>query len=262
MTIKLSKLIFAFLIALLPLTMAAAQQKSETREPDYAQTRDFKARVFELKYRDPQEVYVTIRVLGSGFKGAEVTYNSANKTIAVRDFPENLATIEEALKRLDVPSTKSEPTVELTMHVFLTNTGQPSDQVPSDIKDVLKQLQNTLAFKDYQLVTSIVQRAKARGRQTQGTNGRGSAVWKQFKVEGAESPTEGSASYEYQIGSMDVVINFSGATTIQLNNFRFVIGTSSVQSDLELRDGEKVVVGTAGFGNKSMILVLTAKITK
>ena len=262
MTIKLSKLIFAFLIALLPLTIAAAQQSSGQKEPDYAQTRDFKAKVFELKYRDPQELYATVKVLGSGFKGTEVALSSNNKTITVRDFPENLATIEEALKRLDVASTKSEPTVELTMHVFLTNTGQPSDQVPSDIKDVLKQLQNTLAFKDYQLVTSIVQRAKARGRQTQGTNGRGSAVWKQLRYEGAERPTEGSASYEYQIGSMDVVNNSSGATTIQLNNFRFVISTSLVQSDIELRDGEKVVVGTAGFGNNSMILVLSAKIVK
>ena len=108
MTTKILKLTFAFIVVLMSLTMATAQQKPESKEPDYAETRAFKAKVFELKHRDPQELYNTISVLGSGFKGAAVTYSSANRTIAVRDFPENLGTIEEAIKRLDVPSTRSE----------------------------------------------------------------------------------------------------------------------------------------------------------
>src|SRR5215831_12910912 len=181
MNIKLRQLIFAFIVALALLAAAAAQSK----EPVFAETRDFKAKVFELKYRDPGELISIVRTLSSGFKGSEVTYNGSNKTIAVRDFPENLATIEEAIKRLDVPSTRSEPSVELTIYVLLTNTGKPSDQLPADLKDVMTQLQKTLLFKDYQLVTTAVQRAKARGR-TGGwaLNGKGNAGWKELMEDG------------------------------------------------------------------------------
>lgn len=256
MIVKFCQLTVALVTALALFTAAAAQAK----EPVYAETRDFKAKVFELKYRDPGELFGTIKVLSSGFKGSEVTYNSANRTIAVRDFPENLATIEEAIKRLDVPSTKSDPSVELVIHVLLTNTGQPNDQLPGDLKDVMKQLQNTLNFKDYQLVTTVVQRAKARGR-TGGLalNGKGDAQWKELP-EGFEKPRYNKADYEYRAGSIEAPA--SGAAAIQLNDFTFTFGKSFVQSNLELRDGEKVVVGTSSFGDKAMILVVTAKIIK
>src|SRR5215213_3937237 len=148
MTVKFRQLTFALIAALALFTAAASQGK----EPVYAETRDFKAKVFELKHRDPQDLYNIIKVLSSGFKGSEVTYSSANNTIAVRDFPENLATIEEAIKRLDAPSGRTEPSIELTIYVLLTNTKQPNDSLPADLKDVMAQLQKTLLFKDYQLV--------------------------------------------------------------------------------------------------------------
>jgi type II secretory pathway component GspD/PulD (secretin) len=256
MTTKILKLTFALVIVLMPLTLATAQQK----EPVYAETR-FSAKVFELKHRDPQELYSTISVLGSGFKGTTVTYNSSNRTIAVRDFPENLATIEEALKRLDVPSTRSEPSIELSFHVLLTNTGHPSEQLPADLKDVMKQLQNTLSFKDYQLVTTIVQRAKARGRMGgNALNGNGNAIWKELLEDGRTASS--NADYSYRANSLEAVTSSSGTALVQMNDFAFGFGKSGVQSNLELRDGEKVVVGTSSFGNKAMILVLSAKITK
>ncbi len=255
---RIRQLTFAFISALAMFTVAAAQAKG----PDYAETKEFKSKIYELKYRDPQELYATIRVLGSGFKGADVSINSSNKTIAVRDFLENLLTITEAIKRLDVPSTKSEPTVELTMHVFLTNTGQSSDQLPTDLKDVLKQLQTTLAFKDYQLVTSIAQRGRARGRTNNNALfGKGNAIWKELSEDGQKT-VSGLADYEYRVNSMDVVTGSSGVSSVQLSSYYLSFGKSSVQSDLELRDGEKVVVGTTGFGNKAMFLVLSAKVVK
>ena len=72
----------------------------------------------------------------------------------------------------------------------------------------------------------------------------------------------GGADYDYRAQSVEAVTSTSGATSIQLNDFVFQFGKSNVQSNVELRDGEKLVVGTAGFGNKAMILVLTAKIIK
>ena len=56
----------------------------------------------------------------------------------------------------------------------------------------------------------------------------------------------------------------AGAATIQIGEFSFGTRTNqvnaSVQTALNLRDGEKVVVGTATIRDRALIVVLTAKI--
>ncbi len=42
----------------------------------------------------------------------------------------------------------------------------------------------------------------------------------------------------------------------------FLEAAAVVRSDVSVRDGEKVVVGTAGLKDKALILVLTAKLIK
>src|SRR4051812_1063480 len=84
---------------------ALGQQSSPT--PQTAQTSaeskvGLRNRVFEIKYRDPDSLIAVIKLLGSG-TGAMSVSNEYN-TITVRDYAENLATIEEAIKRLDTPS--------------------------------------------------------------------------------------------------------------------------------------------------------------
>src|SRR5688572_12824915 len=82
-----------------------AQPTTADKSSDDAVTeRQFKTKIFELKYRDPGTLANVVRQLGSGFKGAGISTNAEFKTITVRDFPENIATIEEAIKRLDTPA--------------------------------------------------------------------------------------------------------------------------------------------------------------
>src|SRR5829696_7037259 len=88
-----------FIVTLLLLASAAFGQ--EKKEPEYNTTREFRNKVFEIRNRDPRIVASTVKLLGSGFKGADLSVSSELKTITVRDFPENIAAIEEAIKRLD-----------------------------------------------------------------------------------------------------------------------------------------------------------------
>jgi hypothetical protein len=247
------------------------QPPAQSKPPEYVETRDFKGKIFEIKHRRPQEIIRALSPLGSGFKGATVTYNDETQTISVRDFPENIGAIEEAIKRLDTPqSARIESSVELSIHVLLTRTDAPSNLVPAtlppDLNDVIKQMQNTFAFKDYQLVATIVQRAKTHSRFQGGyaVSGKGNALWiESFKGEdGNLQKVQGNAGYEYRATGIGVSSNSSGAAKIQLDNFGFQFGNAEVQTDLEVRDGEKLVVGTASWGNKAMILVLTAKVIK
>jgi hypothetical protein len=244
---------------------AFAQQPTPTAqtrpEDNYVTEKGFKNKVFTIGNRDVGSLGTVLRPLLSGFKGSMISANEEFKTLTVRDFPENLATIEEAIKRLDTPAAPR-PNIELHMHVLVaSNTSRNSvvatAQFPAELKDVLTQLRGTLSYLDYELATSIILRLTETPR---GLRGKGMA-----EVSGGQSsnPKMGFP-YEYVISSVSLVQNPTGAPTVQINEFGFFTSTTSgqaqVQTSLNLRDGEKVVVGTATISDRALIVVLTAKL--
>ncbi|MEJ7710454.1 MAG: secretin N-terminal domain-containing protein [Pyrinomonadaceae bacterium] len=76
--------------------------------------------MFDVKNRDPQSLVSVLSGLGSGSLGTAMTPNRDFKTLTVRDFPENLASIEEALKRLDTPQA-ADIGLEIRIHVFIAS---------------------------------------------------------------------------------------------------------------------------------------------
>jgi hypothetical protein len=259
------RIVLAF--ALVCVQTAAAQQ-TDNQQPaapqdTYVTHTNFKSRVFELKNRDPETLFSVVKLLTSGHKGAEVSFNRNFRTLTVRDFPENLASIEEALKRLDTPETPR-PEIELRMHVLIaSNTASGANQYPPDLRDAVAQLQTTLNFKSYHLLTSIIQRAKDRPGYTQEIiRGEGVA---QLALPGDSAPQD--FNYAFQANSLTLSTSAAGVTTVQLGNFTFVLtgkerDKASIRSDVGVRDGEKVVVGAAGLRDKALILVLAAKLIK
>lgn len=257
---------FLAVFALLVVSAATsvAQQKQEQRpESQYVDFTGFKGSIFELKHRDPEELIGVLRGLTSGFKGATINANSDLKTITVRDFPENIATIEAAIKRLDVPAPAraartSPKDVDITVHVLLASSdSSDGNQYPQALQDVVKQMQSALNYKSFQLLTTIVQRTNLRrGLMTSS---------------GTTALPEKDASANYRLGMSD--ISFlpqieDGSITIGDLNFQIAgsndeisrkFGSAEVRTRLNVRPGEKVVVGTATLRDKAVILILTAK---
>jgi hypothetical protein len=262
----------AFALLLTVVCGAFAQQSTPQPAPkaddNYVTEKGFKSKVFDVKYRDAESLGRVLRQLGSGFKGAAVSPNSEFKTITVRDFPENLATMEEALKRLDVPGAPR-PNIELHMYVLLASksssyTTPASAEVPGELKAVITQLRETLNYPVYELATSIVQRLTETQR---GLRGKGT-------TDISRSPNAAEAAqlpYEYAINSVVLTSGPGGAPALQIGEFTFSTGWSvaaskvgvddrtQIQTTLNLRDGEKVVVGTATLGDRALIVVLAAK---
>ncbi|MFL6228418.1 MAG: secretin N-terminal domain-containing protein [Pyrinomonadaceae bacterium] len=249
------------LVALCAPAVFAQQQTTTAPSDKYVTSSGFKNRVFEVRNRAPEDLLSVLRLLTSGFKGAEVSASNEFHTIIVRDFPENIAAIEDALKRLDTPEV-ARPDIELRMHVLLaSNTETALTALPADLKDVVTQLQSTLAYKNYYLLTSVVQRTKdSRGYHPGFLQGNGTAQMS------APSGEKQDFAYQFDANSLDLLAGGTGATTIQLGNFTFrLIGPGSdarVHSDVSMREGERVVVGTAGLKDKALIVVLTAKVVK
>ena len=264
---KLRTLALPLLLAIIS-TAAIGQGQSQPAPTDkYVTNSGFKNRVFEVHNRMPDDLISVIRLLTSGFKGAELAASNEFRTITVRDFPENIAAIEEAIKRLDTPEV-TRPDIELRMHVLLaSNKEGASNQYPADLKDVIGELQKTLNFKEYTLLTSIVQRTReSRGPRGSYIDGRGSAEvpWPNPNV---PAGTEKRISnYQFSASSVALTGSPSGAAEIQLGEFYFTLsvpGTDArIHSDVRMRDGERVVVGTAGFSDKALILVMTARVLK
>jgi len=226
---------------------------------NYVTEKSFKSKVFEVKYRDPGSLASVLNRLTSGFKGAAISSSSEFRTITVRDFPENLVTIEEAIKRLDTPGTPR-PNIELHMHALIaSNSNSGGAEVPAEIKDVLTQLRGTLNYKNYELAASVVQRLTETPRGLQGS---GTAE----VPSGNPNAPNLSMPYEYYIGSVSLTQDAAGGYSVQIGDFSFSTQSEKdrarVQTALNLRDGEKVVVGTATIRSRALVVVLTMKLLK
>lgn len=242
-----------------------AQQKPEAEAPKpVAIVSGLKGKIFEIKYREPREIYGTVMVLGSGAPGATMSYNQETRTLTVRDYPENLATIEEAIKRLDVPRPNRpvEPDIELHIHVLLASQeAMGTAPYPKELEAVVKQLQTTLNYQHYSLLTSIVQRTKG----TSQVGGDGNVA-----IKAGDLP--GYLTYKYWINRIVPEMGENNSMSLLFREFAFelngqqkmaeLIGSGRISTTLSLRDGEKVVVGTAALRDKGMIVVLTAKVMK
>ena len=226
----------------------------------------FKNKVFEVRNRTPDELLQVIRLLTSGFKGAQLSASNEFRTITVRDFPENIAAIEEALKRLDTPEV-AHPNLEIRMHVLLASNAEgKSSQYPADLKEVIAELQKTLNYKEYSLLTSIVQRTReSRGFHPGHLESKGSAevFW---PAGSGSSDRRVMSNYMFAANSVAITSPPSGVAEVELGDFVFSLaipGTESrIRSDVRMRDGEKVVVGTAGFQDMAVILVMTVRVLK
>ena len=257
---RFTPLALAFTLAA-PSSARDAEPKPTPRpDPNYVTEKGFKSKVLEVKNLDVNEVGMTLHLLGSGYEGAGVYPNKTLKTITVRDFPENIAAMEDALKRLDVPQpAPSRLDFELHMYVILASRGDaavPAGPVPAELTPVLEQLQKTLSYKNYGLAASIVQRfSGTRGEP----NGTGST-----EVPGPNPSFKNSEMrYLYALRDTSVSQDASGHALLSVSQFRFEcqIGgeSATITTALNLRLGEQVVVGTSTLQNRALAIVISAK---
>jgi len=181
--------------------------------------------------------------------------------------PAVMAAVEETIKRLDVPPPPVK-NVELTGYI-LEALAQGSSSVPPDLEGVVGQLSRAFSYRAYRLVDTLVARARegsglSAEADTMGGNGKSSSERSRYMLHATQaSVTHGDAG-----------------TTIRLDQLHFgakapdlmsgpVDGSGSrqyrsvdIEADLDIREGQRVVVGKSGAGDSgnATFLVLTAKV--
>ena len=247
-------------IALFLAAATAAFAQDKKAEPEYNSVREFRNKVFEVHHRDAREIAQSVKLLGSGFKGADLSVNEELKTITVRDFPENIAAIDEAIKRLD-HAAPAAPDIEFKISVLIASRSplKETASIPDELEPVVKQLQSTLRYSHYGLMTASVQRTKA------GLMLRGSGVAEPTLL-GMTPNQERPVFYDYSMthitttdSGVDIErFSFSMRVPIAVKTGEIQYQNVGFETPVSLRDKEKVVIGTTTMGDKALIVVVTA----
>jgi hypothetical protein len=189
-----------------------------------------------------------------------VTPNAAMHAIAVSATASAMAAIEDAVGRLDVPSSAPQ-NVELTAYL-LTGTnvdGAAPTTLPKELDGVVAQLKAAFAYKSYKLGDILTLRGRTGQRLN--TTGVGGSV----TIAGAPLPIY----TDFQVGSLSV--GADGAIRIdslQVNNKvpvgdRDQLRILALSTDVDIKEGQKVVVGKMALSqNEAMFLVLMARVAQ
>lgn len=258
----------ALILAAAPLAAQAQPKPAATaaQDPEYVISKEFRSRIFVVQHRSVHQLKNALVPLASGFKGSSLIANDSDgmSTISVRDFPENIAAIEDALKRLDV-STTAQKEVEFHIHVLFASKAEGAGgEVPEELKDVLASLKGTLSYRSYTPAASFVQRAKAGAMHLEG---RGETEMPFTASNGSKATRP--IDFHWKIRQAVLDAPSESAPHISLSEFEFSSGEmvrdhheeiASMRTDLSLKDGDKVVVGTSVLKDRGLIVVLTAKV--
>lgn len=247
------------------------EQKKDEQTPA-PQPPKLAVKLFEIKYRNPSSLANSLQSLGSGAPKTQIYPNDDLKTLTVRDFPENIAAIEEALRRLDVPD-KSPVSLEFQLHLIAASMA-PSEKttLPKNLEAVVEQLKSTLKFTSYRYVNSVMNRVSDRGKiESSGVTG------SLFPTPaGVATPLDNPSFYNYSLSTVSLTQDAAGKESIQIALFKFGVSVPikygpSIQykdigiiTPLSLREGEMAVVGTANISgsDEAIIVVISVKKAK
>jgi len=217
-------------------------------------------RLFVLKYADPQQVSELLRVFESS-----MIPNAAFHALAIRATPSVMTSIEDSLKRLDVPSAAPKD-IDLTAQLLMGAEApeHAGSALPKDLENVVSQLRQTFPFKNYGLLDVLTLRLRT-GR----TNGQTStsSVGGTIQVEGRPMPVNSSLNLNgVSLGGDSAEVRIDGfrfSTRIPVSNGPGQVSMNDIgmHTDLDIKDGQKVVVGRLGINSgQALFVVLTAKI--
>jgi hypothetical protein len=274
-TLAIATLLASALVAQTPPAAPAPQAKPA--EPDLATLRAMRSKLFVIQFRDPLQLQRVLSALGSGANGATMRFNNEGglNTIGVRDFPENLVLIEEAIKRLDVPQAAPQASdVELHIQVLFASK-QPTTEgsLPDELREVVKSLKGSLAYRSYTLAASFIQRWDPSGDRYVEGKGRidGSALAlgtakepSQLRLEWVAYPSTNPEQRLKTLGFLHIP-RFQFSATEEYHFTTEKVSSSGtrhvaqLETSLNLKEGEHVVVGTSMVKDHGLIVVLSAK---
>lgn len=221
-----------------------------TRAPEPGST----AKLIHIRYGDASKIQQMLQVIPVYAKS-----DPDLRLIIATGKKEALATAEQIIQELDTPAASlKHRDIELTATVIAgSNAELHLDEIPNpDLAPVLKQLRAVFPYKQYAVFSSTMLRtAQSNFAQTTGL--------------GPNIFTAGDArliTYTIAEDRATATQGSDGGNRIHLQKFDFQLRSEdlrlSTESDLDLREGQKVIVGHTNIGNRGIALfvVLSARL--
>jgi hypothetical protein len=244
----------------------AAQDQKKEEAPKEPQVQ----KLFVLKYADPNQIANLIRV----FTG-NVTPNAEMHALAVSATKEAMTAIDDAIKRLDVPAS-SPQNVELTIWLLVGAGAEKPEEAmgspaPKELDSVIAQLKNAFSYKEYRLLD--LQTLRTRTGQEVSTTGMtgevkigstSQGIITNLRVHSVTVKPDGSIRID-GLKQSDRVPYVTGSIPANgsLVNTQFNFMDLGINADLDVKEGQKVVVGKSGMNQgQAMFLVLSARVVQ
>jgi hypothetical protein len=235
---------------LLGLAMAGAlaAQTAATAAPPPAQPPEppHQQRVFLLKYADARNVASVLEVFGYGIKADRDMH-----VVAVSAPAEAMSAIEDAVKRLDVPTAASRDIDLIVYLVMASEQPSASGNLPPELEPVADEMKKIFSYKSFRLLDSILLRTQPGNRAT---------------ASGTIPTGESKTMYSFDVRPSAVTEDPKGRL-IRLDNLNLTMNggnnNAGIHTEIAVREGQRVVVGKSNMGSGgSLILVVTAKVTE
>ena len=237
--------------ALLAAAPAVAQAPAEGRI----------TKLVTLKNIEPRAIESMLQLFG-------VTTNSNNqmKIMAIIGTPEKVAAAEAVIKQLDV----APKTIDLTVYFVVGGDGPAlaGGAVPQDLRDVITQLKGAFTFKEYKMLDVLTLRTRAgSGADTSGIlNGSTPPRMSRFSIRNATVSEDGST---IRIDQMHAGLRIpftrrdgaaADAKGGAQKSFEYI--DSGITQDVDVKEGQKVVVGRSSLEGpqQALFLILTAHV--
>lgn len=167
--------------------------------------------------------------------------------------------------------------LETQLYMILgTNQEVTDSKIPNSLDPVLKQLRGNLPFKNYKLAATLINRVKNEGRLELG--------WVSAPLTSVTDPAQPTTRSSFRMRQIKLARNSENQSMVQVVGFAFSASIpiqsvavaannptvpifnyegATLSTDISMREGEPVIVGTLNVGpsGDAIILVLAAKRT-
>jgi hypothetical protein len=241
--------ILAFALALAaPLFAAEAAQENAAAKPP------LKTEIIRLKYYpNASTMFGLVRAYLS--RDGQVQPGPDAKTLVVKDYPENVERLLQAIRQIDVKPADLLFTVQLVLGSDEAEKGE--EPMPND--PIIRELRNLLKYKSYSLLdTSLI-------RATDDNNSEvrmGEKAEFEFQIRPKVIKDEKSSLIQMEVRLRQIRI--AGTPPNATSSKVEYITTDLIGTTLNIKSGDKTVVGVSKLdgGGEGLILIISGKIVE
>ena len=198
-------------------------------------------------------------------------------SVAIVSFPAQLSLAQDSTQSQPGSARDEQTNLDLELYMIAGTNLPREGKILASLDPVVKQLRETLPFKNYSLETTLVNRVKNGGNL--------SLSWFVGPFPNSSSSNRPPIFDEFSIAQLKLVLDGNGGQTIQLLRFSFgskipiqistniaASGTNSapvfvyeyvgLKTDISVREGQPAVVGTllnASSSGEAIVLVVSVK---